>query len=222
MKRDVFPTTRETWIDDRLRAGDDGRRDVNHHLMSVYSEPLQVYFKGSSSRWLGEADDIVHGFFADRLAKGRFLEDWAKSGLRLRRWLMNGFCYYLQELRSRHKRDGRMKEVSADVPTQDDASALDRAFVVSVVREALKRAEAACSAEGLEQHWGAFFEHHYRGRPYSEVAAEMQTDAARAAVMARSGARRFVRALRELLARDGATPQSLEEEINVLLEAAAS
>src|SRR5882672_12709738 len=97
-KKDVFPRTLGTWIGRKLQEGKAGRAEVNRHLMSVYAWPLQVYFRGSSDRWLGEPEDIVQGFFADRLDREEFLPGCQESGLRLRRWLMNGFCFYLKEL----------------------------------------------------------------------------------------------------------------------------
>ena len=87
MKQDAFPQTLRTWIGARLVDGHAGRADVNRHLMTVYLRPLKIYFMGTSERWLGEPDDVVSGFFADRLARENFLDDWIASGVSLRRWL---------------------------------------------------------------------------------------------------------------------------------------
>ena len=101
MSANAFPQTRRTWIDDALDRGGDGVHDVNGHIMETYAWPLRVYYLGTNSRWLGEPDDVIDGFFADRLARDSFLGDWRASGLRLRRWLINAFCFYLLELRRR-------------------------------------------------------------------------------------------------------------------------
>ena len=60
-----------TWIGDRLAGG--CASAVNRHIMDVYARPLKIYYMGTSDRWLGEADDIIQGFFADRLAREDFL-----------------------------------------------------------------------------------------------------------------------------------------------------
>ena len=57
-----------------------------------------MFVRGSSLSKLGEPAEIVNGFFASRLSDARFLEAWAASGMRLRRWLMNGILFYGQGL----------------------------------------------------------------------------------------------------------------------------
>ena len=67
--RDVFPVTQRTWLGRALVRGHEGLSEANHHIMDVYAQPLKVYYLGSSFRTLGEPDDVVQGFFADRLAR---------------------------------------------------------------------------------------------------------------------------------------------------------
>jgi DNA-directed RNA polymerase specialized sigma24 family protein len=222
--KDVFPKTLSTWIARQLETGDAGRAEVNRHVMAVYAFPLQIYFKGSSDRWLGEAEDVVHGFFADRLARRDFFADWQLSGLRLRRWLMNAFCFYLKELRrSRRKlaREEVLDETSrpgASPLEGDVAGELDRAFAVSVVRRALARTEEICRKKGLESHWGLFLKHYYEGRAYKDFAAARGLDEVRAATMVRTVAGKFRAALRETIARDGATESEINRELESLLD----
>jgi len=104
MPVDHFPSTHATWIDAQLtiaeRAGahtEDGqsaRRALQQHLMQRYHEPLRAYVRGSSMRQLGDADELVGGFFADRVGAHGFLADWRESRMPLRRWLMNGISFY--------------------------------------------------------------------------------------------------------------------------------
>ena len=105
MKKDVFPETQNTWIGQRLREGKEGLAEINRHVMNVYAFPLRVYYHGTPHRWLGEADDVIQGYFADRLAREDFFKEWLKSGLRLRRWLINGFGFYLKELKKKRRRE---------------------------------------------------------------------------------------------------------------------
>ncbi len=220
MAKDVFPSTMCTWINQELGAGQRGRREVNAFLMRTYAWPLQVYFLGTNQRWLGDPEDVVAGFFADRLARPGFLADWQASGLRLRRWLMNGFCFYLRE-QSRKRRADRRLVAEAEEPitfTGDPNASVDRAAVVAFVHEAIQAAEDQCLEEGLETHWRAFLRHHLDGASMRELSDELGVNAARAAVMVRTAKRKFRHALAEVLGRDGVPPDEVEEEIRSLLE----
>lgn len=218
MKRDVFPATMSTWIGDQLRAGDAGRSEVNHHIMAVYAGPIRTYYLGTGDRWLGEPDEIVQGFFADRLGRDHFFADWQRSGMPLRRWLVNAFCFYLKEMRRRRWRDGRAGALADDPVTfaGDPEAAVDRAFVVSIVQRALETTAELCDRDGLGEHWQIFDAHFCRGRPYASVCEEFGVDRARAAVMARTATRKFRAVLRDLIARDG-DGADLDSQIKSLL-----
>lgn len=219
-RRDVFPSTQRTWIDRTLGSSEADRNEVNRHIMTVYALPLRVYFLGTRARWLGDPDDIVAGFFADRLARPGFLDDWRRSGLRLRRWLMNAFSFYLSELQRGHRRDQRTAGTVPDLAASDASPErlMDRAFGESIVTEALRVAQAECMAKELASHWGIFVRHAYDGVRYEAVAEEFGVSAARAAVMARTAARHFRKAVRDLLQSDGAEDGAVDDEIRALLE----
>lgn len=223
MGQDVFPNTLNTWIGQRLRAGDPGRRDINHHIMGVYSLPLQVYCKGMRGAAPGEPEDMVAGFFADRLARPGFLNDWHASGLRLRRWLMNAFCLFVMEQRRRNQRDAAeaLPNVEAAGMEPSVERQMDQAFTKSVIQEALDLTRRECASEGMDAHWTAFFLHYYADEGYEAIGVKLGVDAARSAVMARTATRKFRRALREVLSRDGATEEELDREIASLLEIAS-
>ncbi len=223
MAGDVFPTTQGTWIERTLRdAG--GRHAVNRYIMETYAWPLKVYYLGTNSRWLGEPDDVIGGFFADRLARDHFFEKWQESGMRLRRWLINALCYYLLELMkvSRSPRPaGDMDD--AEVRYCGDASAaMDRAAAVAFVRRAIIQAGDTCANEGLEAHWQVFLDHHLHGTPFRAIAARIGVDPFRAAVMSRTARRKFRAALRQVLIQDGVGPGEIDCEIRSLLEATGS
>lgn len=224
MQRDIFPTTHRSWIGQKLREGGLAHSEINHHIMTVYSHPLQVYFSGCRDRWLGEPKDIVAGFFADRLARDGFLSDWEKSDLRLRRWLMNAFCFYLLESKRKRRRDNQSEVM--DIEDKDMSSTpevlLDRAFVESIIRESLNQTQQQCMKQNLGDHWGIFVRHHYDGQSYDKIASEFEVSAARAAVMSRTAARRFRIVLRNLLCSDGAAEHEIDQEIRSLLEISSS
>jgi len=224
VKRDVFPTTQRTWIDLALDGSSEDRRELNRHIMGVYAHPLRVYYLGTGSRWLGDPDEVVAGFFADRLGRDSFLTEWRRGGMRLRRWLMNAFSFYLSELRRKRRRDNRMSGEVPDVATPGPSPErlADRAFGESIVAEALRVAAESCQAQQLDDHWAVFIRHTCDDVPYAELAPEFGVTAARAAVMARTASRHFRRALRLQLVSDGAGEADVDDEIRELLEALES
>ena len=237
MAQDVFPATLNTWIAGQLQQGQTGLLNVNHHLMSTYAWPLKVYYLGTNARTLGEADDVVEGFFANRLSQNDFLGKWQASGMRLRRWLMNAFCFYLKELR-RHERPrvaagaggASDRGASADrgfdtnggiqlaAASEDPEVAFTRAAAISFVQRAMQQAADECHAENLDQHWEIFQRHHLDGRCFADISREYGVNAARATVMARTATRKFRNALRDVLAADGVSPDQIDEEIQLLLK----
>lgn len=220
MKEDVFPQTQNTWIDQKLGQGQNGRLEVNHHVMSLYAWPLRVYFLGTADRWLGEPEDVVQGFFASRLGRNVFFDDWRKSGLRLRRWLMNGFCFYLKELKRERRNDRRNEELSREPEeTEDLDRRIDRAFAVAVVQRAFAVTRKLCEEGGFSDHWKIFVAHYYQGKEYRDIVADFNVDTVRAATMARTVGSKFRKALRNLLVRDGATEAEVNQELATLLEA---
>ena len=220
---DLFPRTHHTWIGRRLEQGADGRTDINHHVMSVYTWPLEIYFRSLRARWLGDAEDIVQGFFASRLDREDFFQDWLESGMKLRRWLLNAFCFYLKEVRRERKRSAREEPLLDDGEGREDvpANEIDRAFAVSIVREALLQTRRSCEARALEEHWKIFQRHYYEDESYAQIVDSGEfgeIDQVRAATMARTAAGRFRTVLRGLLRKDGATTDHVDRELAALLE----
>ena len=220
---DAFPPTLNTWLRQKLEEGEAGRTEINRHLMAVYSWPLQVYFRGSSERWLGEAEDLVQGFFADRLARKDFLDAWQESGLRLRRWLMNAFCFYLKEVRRRRRKESREEDLPDDREAvfESPEVEIDRAFAVALVRRALDETRHLCESRGLGEHWEVFHLHYYQGLPYSDIIGKLGMEQVRASTMARTVAGKFRTTLREMISRDGAQESEINSELECLLQAAS-
>jgi len=220
MQHDAFPATLNTWIGQKLQEGLRGRAELNHHIMSVYRDPLMVYFRGCSDRWLGEPEDIVDGFFADRLDRKEFFLDWQKSKKRLRRWLMNALCFYLMERRRGRRRDAGIAELPDDLPSfsGNPEQEVDRAFAYSILQRALERTRQACVSQSLEAHWEVFQAHHVQGLPYTECARVHDVDLTRARRMARTVRDKYRDSLRDMLADDldGASPDQIDQELETL------
>jgi len=216
---DVFPVTALTWLDERLN--DDGtaqREAVRRHVMAVYFEPLVVYVKGSSYRSLGDAREIVSGFFSDRLGRDDYLHNWRRADVPLRAWLMRGLKYYCMETiraNRKHRTGGSpMVEMKEDA---DAAAAPGSAFRSELGRrllsEAMRLTSERLEEEGMGGHWRVFSEHHLRGAGYSEIGERLGVSEERAAVMGRTAARRLRVQLRELCRWPGATDGEIDEEI---------
>ena len=112
-RADFFPTTQLTALLEDLRTldGDTRRARFAESIMARYAQPLEIYARGSSLREIAEPAELVHGFFAHALADHAFLERFLASGMRLRRWLMNGLLRGANRLRlpRRHHRQRRRR-----------------------------------------------------------------------------------------------------------------
>ncbi|MCA9289687.1 MAG: sigma-70 family RNA polymerase sigma factor [Phycisphaerales bacterium] len=223
-QHDVFPPTLNTWIDRKIDEGETGRPDLNHYVMSVYADPLKVYFRGCSMRWLGEPDDIIAGFFANRLARPNFFNDWKSAGNRLRRWLMNALLFYLREVSRERRRHGHVEDVVDEIGEWTDGpeAAVDRAWAFALVRNAWERASNDCRDAGQTAHWEIFVRHHHDGEAYRDIAPDFGVDASQAAVMVRTVTKKFKQALRDCIAMDGVAPGEIDDEIRMLLEITGS
>jgi len=218
---DVFPSTQYTLIDRLLQDGDEGRLKAAGHVMSVYLEPLRVYYLGSSFRTLGEGEDLVQGFFADRLSREGFLNEWLMGNRQLRYWLITAFRHFLFEhIRQVKKHRGSEMPESA-VLTDDCPAAEDefhRSVALGMIRQAMELAEKNCIDGGLGEHWRVFVRHHVDGRSYEELQSEFGLDEKRFKVMARTAGNKFKAALRDLVRWRGASEEDVDVEIRNLME----
>lgn len=211
-RADAFPSTDHTWLGRALVEGERGRLAAGEHVMRVYAEPLRIYLRGSSFRALGDEDELVHAFFASRLSKPDYLNDWLISGRPLRRWLIVGFRHHLLEtIRERERARRRPEAPGHSEPAE---RAFHRESALAIVREALRVAQQRCRDDDLDEHWRVFLDHHLHGRPYDALGA----DPRRAAVMARTCANRFRAALRELVGWPGASDAQVDEELASLMQ----
>jgi hypothetical protein len=226
MNGSAFPTTHATWL--RTLVGDgvataargNAAETARFAVMERYAEPLSVFVRGSSLARLGEPNEIVNGFFAARLSDAAFLEGWARSGMRLRRWLMNGMLFYGQGLardRARAEaRGGAVEPRELDRREGDGATAeadFERAWALAVVREATARVEDALRAEGRGVDFEVFKRHAIDGQPYAMFAREVGRSEQQCAGATRLVAQRVRAALAEVLRQEGVAERELDAEI---------
>jgi hypothetical protein len=143
--------------------------------------------------------------------------------MRLRRWLTNGFHFFLKELSRRLAEEAREGKGGRDLDPLDPFQAdrvIDRTFAECVVEEARRKTRDALEAEGKGSHWRVLEGHYYENLSYRALAEEIGVTENHARTnMAPVARDRFRKILRELIARDGALESEIDEEIHSLLEA---
>lgn len=232
--RSAFPTTHATWletilIDDRAMSDTQNSdtasaakraQQARFHVMERYAAPLEVFVKGSSLARLGEPSELVNGFFAARLSDANYLRAWPASGMRFRRWLMNGMLFYGQGLaRDRARAAARGTTVAAeelDLRAGTASAAeedFERAWALAVVREATTRVEAQLLDEGRAVEFAIFRRHAIDGQPYAAFAGEVGRTPQQCAGATRLVAQRVRTVLAEVLCEEGVPEAELDDEI---------
>jgi hypothetical protein len=215
---DHFPTTHLTALLDDLRtvlrdesspAGSPAHRRIAETLMSRYAGPLEVYARGSSLREIAEPAELVHGFLAAALADPTYLERFRASGMRLRRYLMNGLLLHARGV----ARDrGRQARREGGDPAQLEAAAaahgspeaaFDRAWALAILSEACASVETALLAEGRDRAWTVFRRHAIDGRSYIDLESELGLGRQQMADLVRMVTRRLRARMLELLEAEG-------------------
>ncbi len=232
---DHFPSTHATWIDAQLTiaegTGANARAALDalrRHLMDRYRTALLAYVRGGSLRRLGDAEDLVNGFFADRLCEPRFLLEWRASGMPLRRWMMNGINFHGKGVirdRARAKaRDGggeladlaggdAMRALEERVVDERDAErAFDEAWALAVLNDAHARAHAELAAKDRLEDYEVFRRRVIEGERYETIAPSVGRSAQQCAGATRLVTQSLQRALLETLRAEGVSESHLEAE----------
>lgn len=217
-RADHFPTTALTTLLDQLRHtlhGEPSPRGSPAHLrmvetlMARYAGPLEVYARGSSLRDIAEPADLVHGFFAAALADPAYLARYQASGMRLRRYLMNGLLLHARSVARDRSRQNRRE--GGEMPPRGPAAtssaspehAYDRAWALAILSEACGSVEAALLAEGRDHAWTVFRRHAIDGRSYADLERELGLGKQQMADLVRSVTRRLRGRMLELLEAEG-------------------
>lgn len=226
--RDHFPRTPRTIVFESLAEG--RAHELAGDLMSLYAEPLQIYFSATSFHSLGEPRDIVAGFFASRFSQPTWLADWRArhelDQIPLRRWLLNSLNFYLHEESRRVARDRRIETLPTVGAEIAEAAGAERTFEREsarlIVARALERTRLACEAAGQARHLEIFMRHFLGQVPYERLAQEHGFTTTQCAGMSRTVAAKLRRELASMLLAEGADPQRLDEDIGRLIEALAA
>jgi hypothetical protein len=245
---DHFPSTHATWIDAQLTiiedSGDEtaaaqaqraerARASLRTHLWKRYHVPLRAYVHGGSLRRAGDPDDLVAGYFADRVTAPDFLREWRRTDMPLRRWMMNGLGFYARGVVRDRMRDRlrtftdagagavtgagepagpglgeALDAFAADGRTAEDA--FDRAWAIAVLDAAHAHAHAELAEEGRLDAYEVFRRHVIEGEGYKTIGPAVGMDAPQCAGATRLVSQRMARALREVLHAEGVRESEMD------------
>lgn len=220
-----FQPTERSWIHRQVELGERGLVEVHEHIAETYQLPLQIYYSATS--WARErgadpdwsAETVVHEFLADRLTKPGYIEKWTTSGLRLRRWLINGLHLFLKEHFRATRRIGGNDEEMQDLAIQDEPGVeADRVMIYGLVRQAIKNVVDAFESSGQPAHAVAFVRVYLDQVSVADVAEEINHTTGQIKGMLRVARSRFKKAFEEVLLRDGITAEQVEQEIEAMME----
>jgi hypothetical protein len=209
MPRDVladFPTTHATFLTVCLeKATVQSLSDARNHLMVRYRAPLVAYVTQSRLATVDEPDELVHGFFAAKVAEAHFLSEWRASSIPLRRWMLNGLVFHARGvLRDRARENARTDGAPPDAllsNTPDAERAFERAWALALVEAACRTAHTALATDGRARAYDCFHRHFFDAVGYAQLAAELGVGETTVASEIRLATRR-VRAEAESMLRD--------------------
>ena len=214
--RQQFPLTDDRRVRDWIRVSPEEPESLARQVMERYYRPLQVYFLGSSFRELGDAEELVGQFFADRLQNRSFFERWRErceevsESIRLRVWLMSSFKQFLIEEAARQNRN-RTRQADT-LPPEDTLAGRNhperdyaRAVALELVRSACEETRRICERNGDERMWTALVAKHYFGRRYREIADALGVSESGVRALAIAGQEEVRRCLPPSTARRGRT-----------------
>jgi len=219
----TFPATQTVWISQRLTEGDAGVLVANGYIMASYVRPLSMYCRaiGLDQSLKMDADDIVHGFFASRLGNCEYLTAWLGSGLRLRQWLRNGLHMYVHETRranSAHPSDGNVQSEEDVERSSASDYEFEHGWAIAVLELAIKSTIESLERRKRRDEWEMFWSHHIDGNSHASIGERFKLTAAQVAQRTFAVAGQLRDALREILAKDGASAIEIELELRAMME----
>lgn len=249
---DHFPSTHATWIDAQLtiidgaggategpraQVAENARAALRKHLWERYHAPLRAYVHGGSLRRAGEPEELVSGYFAERVTTPEFLVAWRSSGMPLRRWMMNGMGFYARgvvrdRMRDRMRTFTDLAEPRASATTDagtdrradptDDllgadartaADAFEHAWAIAVLDAAHAQVHAELDAQGRLDQYEVFRRRVIDGEGYDTIAPSVGLTPQQCAGATRLVSQRLAASLREVLRDEGVTEGEMDATV---------
>lgn len=238
---DHFPSTHATWIDAQLTMiegaedaaaprASSAREALRRHLWERYHAPLRAYVHGGSLRRAGDPDDLVAGYFADRVTAPEFLLAWRRTDMPLRRWMMNGMGFYARGVVRDRLRD-RMRPftdvaggptAAGDDPAAHDEydllgsddrtaeAAFERAWAMAVLEATHAQAHDTLAAERRLDQYEVFRRRVIDGEGYETIGPSVGMTPQQCANATRLVSQRLATAMREVLRAEGVREGDLD------------
>ena len=221
-----FPETQTVWISDRLSEGEAGLMLANGYVMESYVRPLSIYCSkiGLARSVRIDADDLVHGFFANRLSNSEYLKSWLTSGLRLRQWLRNGLHFYVHELRRQNATQLGLQIGGQALPEEifSEGAAHDhefeKAWALAALDLAMKETKEGLEKRNRRDEWEMFCSHHVEGVPHAIIGERFQLSTAQVAQRTFAVGAQLRDELYGILRKDGALRSEIDVEVRSMME----
>jgi RNA polymerase sigma-70 factor (ECF subfamily) len=201
------------------------------HLCRVYWQPIFAHVRGLGYPW-EDAQDLTQGFFA-RVLEKNYVRVASRDKGKFRSLLLVMLKRFLADqrrLNTRQKRGGGQPVLSLEtegpefalrseaVDTLTPEKLFERSWAHSLLERALDRLEEEMAASGRQQDFEGLKPLVIREREDSgaAVAHRLHRTAGSVKVAVHRLRRRLGELLREEIARTGATPEEVEEEIEEL------
>ena len=174
-----------------------------------------------------DADDLVHGFFANRLSNSEYLKSWLTSGLRLRQWLRNGLHFYVHELRRQNAAQlGKLgphigdQALPEEVPSEGAAHdhEFERAWALAALDLAMKETKEGLEKRNRRDEWEMFCSHHVEGVPHAIIGERFQLSTAQVAQRTFAVGAQLRDELYGILRKDGALRSEIDVEVRSMME----
>lgn len=210
------------WISQRLSEGEAGILLANGYLMAHYVRPLTTYCRaiGLAKSVRADADEVVHGFFANRLSNSEYLKSWLSSGLRLRQWLRNGLHLYVHEQRRENATQVGGSGLSNEILDEGHAydHEFERAWALSALDLATKETMDSFEKRGRRDDWEMFWSHHVNGVCHATIGVRFQLSAAQVAQRSFAVAAQLRDSLCGILRKDGVLGSEINAEVRAMME----
>jgi len=230
-----FATTRWSVVAAAGRGDTPSARDALEQLCGSYWYPLYAFVRRRSTA-PDDALDLTQGFFA-RLLEKRDLSRADRGRGRFRSFLLAALKHYLANQRDRERAEkrgggapvlsldaasaeGRFQSEPADERTPE--ASFERTWALVVLERALDRVRDEYRRAGRGALFGALEARLIDapgGRPYAELAAELDLTEGAFKVAVHRARRRFREELRREIAETLADPADVDDELRDLFEA---
>jgi len=214
------------------RAKDEpGSAEALAALCEAYWYPLYVFVR-RMGKDADEAGDLTQGYFL-RLMERDWLDNVRQEAGKFRSFLLASLKHYLANERREAaalKRGGGRPLLSLDLDAAEDRyrhepvddetpeRAYERRWALEVIERARTRLRDEFEAAGKPRHHALFAAHlSGTGRPYAEIAAELETSEAAVKMGVSRIRRQFGKALREEIADTIDDPAEIDAEVKYLL-----